>query len=154
MTRSVHAQCCLRGSHGLSYGGSNDPTVPKGSPLARVLVIDDDLNVGEVIRRLLTDQGHEVILSHNGDDGYALLKAEEFAMLIVDIFLPGTSGLEIIQAVGANYPDIKIIAMTAFGAQDDIDLRGYAERYGAVSTLEKPFDNELFLQSVSQALAT
>ena len=122
--------------------------------MARVLVIDDDLNVGEVIRRLLTDQGHEVILSHNGDDGYALLKAEEFAMLIVDIFLPGTSGLEIIQAVGANYPDIKIIAMTAFGAQDDIDLRGYAERYGAVSTLEKPFDNELFLQSVSQALAT
>ena len=102
--------------------------------MARVLVIDDDLNVGEVIRRLLADQGHEVILSHNGDDGYALLKAEEFAMLIVDIFLPGTSGLEIIQAVGANYPDIKIIAMTAFGAQDDIDLRGYAERYGAVST--------------------
>lgn len=124
----------------------------KGSPLARILVIDDDPNVGEVIKRLLSTQGHEVILSQNGDDGYAILKAEAFAMLIVDIFLPGTSGLEIIQAVGANYPDIKVIAMTAFGAHDDIDLKGFAERYGAISTLEKPFDNEVFLQSVSSAL--
>ncbi len=124
----------------------------KGSTLARVLVIDDDPNVGEVIKRLLSDRGHEVILSYNGDDGYALLEAEEFTMAIVDIFLPGTSGLEIIQAVSANYPGVKIIAMTAFGAQDDIDLKGFAERYGAIGTIEKPFDNDVLLQSVSQAL--
>jgi len=120
--------------------------------LAKVLVIDDDPNIGQVITQLLSDQSHEVILSYSGDDALELLKSEEFEVMIVDIFLPGTSGLEVIQAVSANYPDTKIVAMTAFGAQDDIDLKGFAERYGAITTLEKPFDNEILLKSVSKAL--
>lgn len=120
--------------------------------MAKVLVIDDDPNIGQVITQLLSDQSHEVILSYSGDDALELLKSEEFEVMIVDIFLPGTSGLEVIQAVSANYPDTKIVAMTAFGAQDDIDLKGFAERYGAITTLEKPFDNEILLKSVSKAL--
>ena len=120
--------------------------------MAKVLVIDDDPNIGQVITQLLSDQSHEVILSYSGDDALELLKSEEFDVMIVDIFLPGKSGLEVIQAVSANYPDTKIVAMTAFGAQDDIDLKGFAERYGAITTLEKPFDNEILLKSVSKAL--
>ena len=120
--------------------------------MAKVLVIDDDPNIGQVITQLLSDQSHEVILSYSGDDALELLKSEEFDVMIVDIFLPGKSGLEVIQAVSANYPDTKIVVMTAFGAQDDIDLKGFAERYGAITTLEKPFDNEILLKSVSKAL--
>ena len=120
--------------------------------MAKVLVIDDDPNIGQVITQLLSDQSHEVILSYSGDDALELLKSEEFDVMIVDIFLPGKSGLEVIQAVSANYPDTKIVAMTAFGAHDDIDLKGFAERYGAITTLEKPFDNEILLKSVSKAL--
>tara|TARA_Y100000588_G_scaffold297405_1_gene318107 strand:- start:7731 stop:8105 length:375 start_codon:yes stop_codon:yes gene_type:complete len=120
--------------------------------LAKVLVIDDDPNIGQVITQLLSGQSHEVILSYSGDDALELLKSEEFDVMIVDIFLPSTSGLEVIQAVSANYPDTKIVAMAAFGAQDDIDLKGFAERYGAITTLEKPFDNEILLKSVSKAL--
>ena len=120
--------------------------------MAKVLVIDYDPNIGQVITQLLSDQSHEVILSYSGDDALELLKSEEFDVMIVDIFLPGKSGLEVIQAVSANYPDTKIVAMTAFGAQDDIDLKGFAERYGAITTLEKPFDNEILLKSVSKAL--
>lgn len=120
--------------------------------MAKVLIIDNDPNIGQVITRLLSGQSHGVILSYSGDDALELLKSEEFDVMIVDIFLPGTSGLEVIQAVSANYPDTKIVAMTAFGAQDDIDLKGFAERYGAITTLEKPFDNEILLKSVSKAL--
>ena len=120
--------------------------------MAKVLVIDDDPNIGQVITQLLSGQSHEVILSYSGDDALELLKSEEFDVMIGDIFLPGKSGLEVIQAVSANYPDTKIVAMTAFGAQDDIDLKGFAERYGAITTLEKPIDNEILLKSVSKAL--
>ena len=62
---------------------------------------------------------------------------ETFGLVMADIFLPSKSGLEVIQELHRSHPEIRIVAMTAFGAQDDIDLRSYAERYGAAGFIEK-----------------
>lgn len=81
-----------------------------------------------------------------------MINDQDFDLAIVDIFMPQKSGLEIIQEVKRSKPGVKLIAMTAFGAQDDIDMRGFAERYGAVKSFEKPFDRQEVVLAVAEAL--
>ena len=120
--------------------------------LAQILIIDDDPSIGDVLDRILRSEGHTVQAVTDGQKGVDLLHDQDFDLAIVDIFMPQKSGLEIIQEVKRSKPAVKLIAMTAFGAQDDIDMRGFAERYGAVRSFEKPFDRKEVVAAVSEAL--
>ena len=102
--------------------------------MAKILVIDDDDNVGEILTRVLEKESHEVA---ERVAGLERIGNETFGLVMADIFLPSKSGLEVIQELHRSHPEIRIVAMTAFGAQDDIDLRSYAERYGAAGFIEK-----------------
>ena len=71
-----------------------------------------------------------------------MIKNQDIHLAIADIFMPQKSGLEVIQEATRSKPDVKLLAITAFGGQDDVDMLGFAERYGAVGTFEKSFENE------------
>ena len=122
--------------------------------MANILIIDDDTSVSEVLQRLLQPIGHDVAVASDGIQGLQYVAQNEVDLVIVDIFLPSKSGLEVIQELSADHPSVKVIAMTAFGAQDDIDLKVFAERYGAISTFEKPFNQESVVETVSSVLST
>jgi DNA-binding response OmpR family regulator len=121
--------------------------------LAQILIIDDDPLVGDILARLLKAKGHEAQSVTDPQEGVNRINEQDFDLAIVDIFMPQKSGLEIIQEVSRSKPAVKLLAMTAFGGQDDIDMRGFAERYGAVGTFEKPFDTEVVLAKIEEALA-
>ena len=114
--------------------------------MAKILIIDDDPAVGDILARLLTAKGHDVESVTDALEGVNRINAQDIDLAIVDIFMPQKSGLEIIQEVTRSKP--------AVGGQDDIDMRGFAERYGAVGTFEKPFDTEVVLAKIEEALAT
>ena len=120
--------------------------------MARILIIDDDAAIGEALRHLLSSEGYEVQSVTDSKEGVKMIYEQEFDLAIVDIFMPEKSGLEIIQEVNKARPKVKLIAMTAFGAQDDIDMGSFAERYGAIHYFEKPFDKQDVLTKVNEAL--
>ena len=104
---------------------------------ATVLLVEDNDAVAEVLAEFLTQQGHTVIVRHNGPDAVAAASREKPELILMDIQLPGMDGLEAIRQIRAKLPDsqIRIIALTA------LDLDGDRERCleaGANAYISKP----------------
>ena len=106
----------------------------------RVLLIEDEPNIAEAIRFLLTRDGFEVSVEPNG--AMALPRVAELRpdLVILDLMLPGMSGLEILTALRAD-PDsagLRVLMLTAKGQGRDRDA---AERAGVSAFMSKPFSN-------------
>jgi nitrogen regulation protein NR(I) len=118
------------------------------SSAARILLIDDDAGIRETLRRVLTDEGHEVTLERRGDEGLARAGQEPFNLVITDLRMPGLNGLELVRQLHAAQPRLPIILITAFGTtQTAIE----ATKFGAYDYLLKPFDVGELLELVRKA---
>lgn len=109
---------------------------PESSEPDRVLIVDDDRAVCAVLARLLTADGYEVATADNAQEALALLAGNEFVLLLSDINLASGSGLELIRAVAAEYPEIAAVIITGV---DDPPLAAEAFELGAYGYLLKPF---------------
>ncbi|MDR0750376.1 MAG: response regulator transcription factor [Tannerellaceae bacterium] len=105
--------------------------------MAKILVIEDEINIASFIERGLREFGHEVRVAHDGEAGWELIRQERFQFLIVDIIMPGMDGLALCrryrEAYGYASP---VVMLTALGATDDI-VKGLAA--GADDYIVKPF---------------
>lgn len=100
----------------------------------RILVVDDEAQVAAFLRQGLAEEGHEVLVAHDGES--ALRLAPEAELLILDVMLPGRSGLEVCAALRAKGQQQPILMLSARGEATDriAGLRGGADDY-----LPKPF---------------
>lgn len=118
----------------------------------RVLVIDDDSSVGPAIRLLLARQGCDVELVTNGGDGVLAFETSPFDVVIVDIFLPDTDGLETIKRLRARGAIVPIVAMSGFRYRESmgagLDYLGMAIESGATSCLRKPFSPQQLMAAI------
>ncbi|HEY2137683.1 MAG TPA: response regulator, partial [Xanthobacteraceae bacterium] len=80
--------------------------------MARILVVDDEVSVRLTIKTILEREGNAVVLAECGHDGADAIEAYAFDMAIVDIFMPGMSGIETIRTFRASAPGLPIIAMS------------------------------------------
>lgn len=120
--------------------------------MAKILVLDDELSILLMIKKMLEKAGHEVSLALNGKEGLELFEKDRPDMLITDIIMPEKEGLETIFELRRKYPELKIIAISGGGR---ISPDGYlpgAKLLGADMTFQKPLDQKEFLQAVSQLL--
>lgn len=116
----------------------------------RILVIEDDPGIAVCVEMLLSSRGYACAVFNDGASGLAHLAAEQVDLLITDLRLPDTSGLDILAASKAERPDLPVILMTSYSSLENaID----ALRKGAVDYLIKPFDNDEFLFAVERVLA-
>jgi two-component system response regulator CpxR len=106
------------------------------TPDAKILIIDDDLELGEMLAEFLSPDHLEVSACLSGEDGLEALRNEPFDLLILDIMLPGMNGLDVLKAVRER-SDIPVIMLTARG--DDVD-RILGLEFGADDYLAKPFN--------------
>ncbi len=110
------------------------PTPPK-----RILVAEDDLLVAQTIRMALAVDGHQVSIAEDGEQALAMFSAGEFDLVIADFRLPKVDGLELAQAIKAQFPALPIVLITAYAESIE-------RRMGKVSNidlmLEKPFSVE------------
>ena len=111
-----------------------------------VLVIEDHEGMGETIEALVVAAGHTVVRARNGQKGVALFTQGKFDLVITDILMPVQEGLETIQQLLALKPDLKIIAVSGSGHSRGMDFLPAARAFGAVATLQKPFQPAEFLQ--------
>jgi DNA-binding response OmpR family regulator len=111
----------------------------------QILVIEDDPTVGNFVVRGLREQGWEVDLAISGDEGERLALAKTYDMLILDMRLPGKSGLEVLHDLrGRGYPR-PVLVLTA---QDAVDAKVQTLRAGADDYVTKPFAMEELLARV------
>lgn len=103
----------------------------------KILIIEDDPGVAELIQRGLQEQKIDTALARDGVTGRDLIFQKEFDLLIVDIILPGINGIELCRQVRQQYPHLPILMLTALGTTDD-KLEGFDA--GADDYLVKPFD--------------
>jgi signal transduction histidine kinase/DNA-binding response OmpR family regulator len=106
-------------------------------PKARILVVDDEVQVVTIFQDLLTQQGYEVESCDNGDDAILKVTTGKFDLVLTDINLPGVDGLEVIRAAKAADKDTCVILITGYASTTTaID----ALRQGAYDYITKPFD--------------
>lgn len=114
----------------------------------RLLVIDDDDELREVLKRLLERAGYVVATARNGREGIHRCREEAFDVVITDIMMPAKEGIETIIELRQNHPDVEIIAMSGGETFDPSDNLANAERLGASLAIAKPFRREDILQAV------
>jgi len=112
-----------------------------------VLVIEDDNNMRVFICKVLESAGFTVRDAADGLEGMTSFRDDPSDLLITDIFLPGESGISVITKLRRDYPDLKILAISAAG-EGQYGLRGVVH-LGADTFLQKPFKQEELLKTVN-----
>ncbi len=102
----------------------------------RLLVVEDEHRLAEVLRQGLTEQGYAVDVAHDGEAGLGLAELEPYDLLILDVMLPGLDGLALCQRLRAGGRHLPVLLLTA---RDAVDDRVAGLDSGADDYLSKPF---------------
>jgi two-component system, OmpR family, copper resistance phosphate regulon response regulator CusR len=102
----------------------------------RVLVVEDERKLRDVLASALQSEHYDVVASGTGDEGFARAQGEAFDLVVLDLMLPGRSGLEILQALRQRRIDTPVLVLTA---RDGVDDRVLGLDLGADDYLVKPF---------------
>ena len=118
----------------------------------KVLLIEDEPNIIEAIRFLLTREGWEVETHSDGTDAIEVIRAGAPDMVILDVMLPGKSGMEILHDLRDldDFANLPVLMLTARGQARDREL---AEKAGVSRFMTKPFSNTEVLTAVRDLLA-
>src|SRR5215469_6180680 len=125
------------------------PTV-NGTATASILVIDDEAGIRDSLEVLLTLEGYAVKMAADGEQGLRILELENFDLVLLDLALPGQSGLELLPQIKERQPDTPVIMITAYGTVENVVE---AVRAGAENFIQKPWDNEKLLADIRSAIA-
>jgi two-component system response regulator PilR (NtrC family) len=115
----------------------------------RILIVDDEEVVRDVLEVLLRREGFDIVLASSGEEGLSLLDGEEIDLAILDIMLPGISGIDTLRSMRISNPAIPVIVITAFSS---IDGAIEAMKFGAYHYIPKPFKNDEVVMTVNKAL--
>lgn len=115
------------------------------SKKGKILIVDDDVELLSTMTRYLELKGVEVTGKGSGEEASVFIEKEEFDLVILDIVLPGASGIEILKSIKARNPNQKVIVMTAMLS---IENTIAALREGAVEYLLKPFSSMEYIWTV------
>ncbi len=121
-----------------------------GEERPRILLVEDGEVVAELIRRTLADVG-EVSVVTNAEDALERLLHGEWNLVLVDVELPGMSGLELLEIAKSRYPQLMAIVVSA---KEEFDYAVKAIRAGAVDYISKPFEPDEFRSKVKKAIST
>src|SRR6202789_855216 len=120
------------------------------SSAASILVIDDEAAIRESLEVLLTLEGYRVRMANDGEQGLRALEQDNFDLVLLDLALPGQSGLELLPQIRERQPETPVIMITAYGTVDNVVE---AVRAGAENFVQKPWDNEKLLADIRSAVA-
>jgi len=114
----------------------------------KVLIVEDDKDLHELVRVVLTREGYEVADAFNAIEGLQELNSAEVDLALLDIMMPGMDGLEMLQRLRVTHPQLRVIMMTAMSTPE---AAVSALREHACDFLAKPFDIEDLVKSVRTA---
>ena len=114
-----------------------------------ILIVDDDQDLRENLQEVLSGEGYDVATAKNGDEALDLVKDRDFDLILLDLVMPGLSGLETLSLLHRQRPQIRVVLVTAFST---VENAVEAMRRGADDYLTKPFKTEDLLTTVRRVL--
>ncbi len=137
-----------RAQEGTDQEGATDSCRPvrTGKPL-RILVIDDEETVRNVLTRMLTQCHHQVTVARNGEEGIQLFQQKPFDLVLTDLGMPGVSGWEVCEKIKGMTPTIPVGMITGWGLELDEKKK---RMVGLDFVITKPFDFQQILRIVSE----
>ncbi len=120
------------------------------TPAAKILVIDDEAGIRESLEVLLSLEGYAVEMAVDGTHGLSMLERGDYDLALLDLALPGQSGLELLPQIHELYPELPVIMITAYGTVENVVEAIHA---GAENFVQKPWDNEKLLADIRSAIA-
>jgi two-component system, response regulator, stage 0 sporulation protein F len=118
--------------------------------LGKVLIVDDEPDVRQLLYDFLTGRDYEVVLAAGGLEAIDLVEREKPDLVLLDVVMPGMNGVETLRRIAEIDPRLRVIMVTA---NADIGLTSRLLAMGAVDYIPKPFDLEYLEQAVSIQLA-
>jgi len=122
--------------------------------MAKILVIDDDLQVRHLMVLALNNAGHQTFSAENGAEGIKAYRANPADLVITDLIMPEKEGIETIIELRREFPAVKIIAISGGGRQSGRDFLPVARKLGAQRTLQKPFTIDELYDCVAGVLTS
>ena len=113
-----------------------------------VLIVDDEPSIRENLERVLKSSGYETVVAEDGQAALDRAAEQEFEVVLLDIGLPGISGMDVLRRLSGEYPDTCVIMVTAV---EEVETAVEAMRSGAYDYLSKPFNLEDILLRVERA---
>jgi len=121
--------------------------------MARILVVDDEDLILKALRRVLEDDGHDVVTASDGEEAWAHVAAGSVDLVITDMFMPGVDGIELLTRMLDLESGPRVIAMSGGGrVVRNTDALTDAAVMGADQILEKPFTPDAVRTAVAMAL--
>jgi DNA-binding NtrC family response regulator len=119
----------------------------------RILVVEDEASLADVLRRVLERSGHEVRVAATGLEGARQYREQAADLALIDIHMPEMDGLELLVQFRTIAPTMPVIVMSGGTQTRGLDLLADARLLGAFATLAKPFSIDELLGAVGRALA-
>lgn len=121
--------------------------------MKRILVIEDDDQIRQLLKQILEMAEYEVIDAPNGNEGIRHFKESQTDLIIIDMIMPEKDGMETIIELKHEFPDVKIIAISGGSrVMDPMDYLQHATQAGVLHTFTKPFDTKELLDVVEKLL--
>ena len=119
--------------------------------MARILVVDDEAPIRDILSRRLTQWGHEVVTAHGAEAALAEMTKAPAEIVFSDVIMPLLDGVWLAKELRARWPDTVIVAVS--GAQE-MSTVVKMRQYGAVDYVAKPVGREMLRQALDRALAS
>jgi CheY-like chemotaxis protein len=116
----------------------------------RVLVVDDDMPIADAVKIILELRGYHVWAAYDGQRAMEILQKIAPNLVLLDVMLPGVTGLELCRFIKSKLPHIKVVMLSAKGLRPDLDK---AENVGADAYLTKPCKPDEILDAVNRLLS-
>ena len=102
-----------------------------------MLIVEDEIDIADCLLQFFSTRGFSVVSTFSGEEALDLLEAHSADVILLDILLPGLSGIETLKRAKALHPRAQVVMVTAL---DQENLRAEAKRYGAADYITKPFE--------------
>lgn len=116
---------------------------------ARILIVDDETFIRDILSRWLSDNGYECVTANDGSSALACIENSQFELVLLDILMPGMSGMDLLTIIKSTCPDVAVIMVTAV---DDRPTAILSLELGAYGYIVKPFEKNEILINVAGAL--
>jgi DNA-binding NtrC family response regulator len=120
--------------------------------MAKILLVEDDDLVRDMLAQVLQRAGHDVQSAANGDEATEILQRIEPDIMVTDIIMPKKSGITLISEVKNKHPNMEIIAISGGGRLDPTGYLDLSESLGAAVSFEKPIDKAALLMAIDLLL--
>ncbi len=114
-----------------------------------ILVVDDEESIRESLDGILQDEGFRTLFARNGEEGLSILREESPDLVLLDIWMPGIDGIEVLRRIKENLPEQQVVMMSGHGT---VETAVRATKIGAYDFIEKPLSLEKVLLTIHNAL--